>query len=182
MADFVVPNLCVRENLFLNPRAAGSRAPAFVRPAREHHAALQLGQEIGLRPNDPALPIEWLSGGNQQKVVLGRWLIFKARSASSRTRLWRGRRIQGGDLPSVRCRTAARRGDPAGFDRLEEVGKVCHRALVFDRGRVVAELGIGDMSAENLLAAASASIGQVEEALMRIEPDIESHRAGHAIA
>ena len=52
----------------------------------------------------------------------------------------------------------------------EEVEKVCHRALVFDRGRVVAELGVGDMSAENLLAAASASIGQVAEALTRIEP------------
>jgi ribose transport system ATP-binding protein len=60
----------------------------------------------------------------------------------------------------------------------EEVEKVCHRALVFDRGRVVAELGVGDMSAENLLAAASASIGQVAEALTRIEP----LQASHAIA
>ena len=183
MADSVVPNLCVRENLFLNPRAAGSRAPAFVRPAREHHAALQLGQEIGLRPNDPALPIEWLSGGNQQKVVLGRWLhlqgkvcIFEDPTAGvdvgSKAEIYR--------LFDV----ALQRGAAILLvsTDFEEVGKVCHRALVFDRGRVVAELGIGDMSAENLLAAASASIGQVEEALMRIEPDIESHRAGHAIA
>ena len=41
----------------------------------------------------------------------------------------------------------------------EEVAKVCHRALVFDRGRVVAELAAADLSVENLLAAASASIG-----------------------
>ena len=33
----------------------------------------------------------------------------------------------------------------------EEVAKVCHRALVFDRGRVVAELGAADLSVENLL-------------------------------
>ncbi|HXO01337.1 MAG TPA: hypothetical protein VN900_04725, partial [Stellaceae bacterium] len=40
----------------------------------------------------------------------------------------------------------------------EEVAKVCHRALIFDRGRVVAELGADDLSVENLLAAASANI------------------------
>ena len=43
---------------------------------------------------------------------------------------------------------------------------------------VTVELGVGDMSAENLLAAASASIGQVAEALTRIEP----LQASHAIA
>ena len=46
----------------------------------------------------------------------------------------------------------------------EEVAKICHRALVFDRGRVVAERG-ADLCAENLLAAASASVGQVQRAL-----------------
>jgi ribose transport system ATP-binding protein len=40
----------------------------------------------------------------------------------------------------------------------EEVAKVCHRALVFDRGRVVAELSATDLSVENLLGAASANI------------------------
>ena len=41
----------------------------------------------------------------------------------------------------------------------EEIAKVCHRALVFDRGRVVAELAASDLSIENLLAAASARVG-----------------------
>jgi ribose transport system ATP-binding protein len=35
---------------------------------------------------------------------------------------------------------------------------VCHRALVFDRGRVVSELSGDDLSVENLIAAASASV------------------------
>ena len=47
----------------------------------------------------------------------------------------------------------------------EEVAKVCHRALVFDRGRVVAELGADDLSVENLLAAASANIRRSRAAL-----------------
>ena len=42
----------------------------------------------------------------------------------------------------------------------EEVAKICHRAMVFDRGRVVAELDGEALSVENLLAAASAGVGR----------------------
>ena len=166
MADSLATNLCVRENLFLNLRASGSRAYSLIRPAREHEAASRVGQEIGLRPNDPALPIEWLSGGNQQKVVLGRWLHLQGKvyiledptagvDVGAKGEIYR--------LLDV----ALKRGAAILLvsTDFEEVEKVCHRALVFDRGRVVAELGVGDMSAENLLAAASASLGQMAEAL-----------------
>jgi ribose transport system ATP-binding protein len=179
MTDSVVPNLTVRENLFLNPFAAGSHGLSVIWPAREHGAASRLGQEIGLRPNDPALPIEWLSGGNQQKVVLGRWLHLQSKvyvfedptagvDVGAKAEIYR--------LFDV----ALKRGAAILLvsTDFEEVEKVCHRALVFDRGRVVAELGIGEMSAENLLAAASASIGQVAEALTLIEPI----QASHAVA
>jgi ribose transport system ATP-binding protein len=179
MADSVVPNLSVRENLFLNPFAAGLRAFSALWPTREHNAAFRLGQAIGLRPNDPALPIEWLSGGNQQKVVVGRWLHLQSKvyvfedptagvdvgAKAEIYRLFDVALMRGAAILLVST-------------DFEEVEKVCHRALVFDRGRVVAELGVGDMSAENLLAAASASIGQVAEALTRIEPI----QASHAIA
>jgi ribose transport system ATP-binding protein len=179
MTDSIVPNLCVRENLFLNLRAAGARAHSLTRPTRERNAAVRLGQEIGLRPNDPALPIEWLSGGNQQKVVLGRWLHLQGK-------------VYIFEDPTAGVDVGAKGEIYRLFDvalnngaaillvstDFEEVEKVCHRALVFDRGRVVAELGVGDMSAENLLAAASASIGQVAEALTRIDP----HHPSHAVA
>ena len=41
-------------------------------PSQEAQAAHNIG--VDLRPNDPHLPVEALSGGNQQKVVVGRWL------------------------------------------------------------------------------------------------------------
>jgi ribose transport system ATP-binding protein len=171
MADSMVPNLSVRENLFLNPFAAGLHALSALWPRREHGAAFRLGQDIGLRPNDPELPIEWLSGGNQQKVVVGRWLhlqskiyIFEDPTAGVDV----GAKAEIYRLFDV----ALKRGAAILLvsTDFEEVEKICHRALVFDRGRVVAELGVEDLSAENLLAAASASIGQVTEAMTRIEP------------
>ncbi len=174
----MVQNLSVRENLFLNPLAAGSHALRAIWPRREHGAARRLGQDIGLRPNDPELPIEWLSGGNQQKVVVGRWLHLKSKiyifedptagvDVGAKAEIYR--------LFDV----ALKRGAAILLvsTDFEEVEKICHRALVFDRGRVVAELGVEDLSAENLLAAASASIGQVTAAMTRIDP----LQAAHAI-
>ncbi|HET6469085.1 MAG TPA: D-xylose ABC transporter ATP-binding protein, partial [Geminicoccaceae bacterium] len=41
----------------------------------------------------------------------------------------------------------------------EEVAQICHRALVFRSGRIVAELGGADLSMERLIHAASLAAG-----------------------
>jgi ribose transport system ATP-binding protein len=166
VAESVVPSLSIRENLFLNPVAAGQTLVSYVAPDRESRAAFELGERIGLKPNDCSLPIEWLSGGNQQKVVVGRWLHLEASvyvfedptagvDVGAKAEIYRLFDIviqRGGTILIVST-------------DFEEVAKICHRALVFDRGRVVAELADDDLCAENLLAAASASVGQVQQAL-----------------
>jgi ribose transport system ATP-binding protein len=171
VAESIVPSLSIRENMFVNPLAAGRRLFSYLAPTREGRAARALGQNVGLRPNDPALPIEWLSGGNQQKVVVGRWLhlngklyVFEDPTAGvdvgAKAEIYR----------LFELALAAGAAILIASTDFEEVAKVCHRALVFDRGRVVAELAAADLSTENLLAAASASVGQVERELTKIEP------------
>jgi ribose transport system ATP-binding protein len=171
-AESIVGGLSIRENLFLNPVAAGRTIVSYVRPDQESRAASELGDRVGLRPNDCSLPIEWLSGGNQQKVVVGRWLHLDAR-------------VYVFEDPTAGVDVGAKADIYRLFDVVlqrgatilimstdfEEVAKICHRALVFDRGRVVAELAGDDLCAENLLAAASASIGQVQRALNAV-PEI----------
>ena len=149
----------MRENLFLNPLAAGRSLFSYLAPGRENRASRELGAQVGLRPNDPTLPIELLSGGNQQKVVVGRWLHLESK-------------VYVFEDPTAGVDVGAKAEIYRLFDvalqagaaiiivstDFEEVAKVCHRALVFDRGRVVAELGAADLSVENLLAAASARV------------------------
>jgi ribose transport system ATP-binding protein len=157
--DSIVPGLSIRENLFLNPLAAGLSLWSLLRPGREAREAAELGRKVGLRPNDPSLPIEWLSGGNQQKVVVGRWLhlggklyVFEDPTAGVDV---------GAKAEIYRLFDVALKAGAAILivsTDFEEVAKVCHRALVFDRGRVVAELAGDDLSVENLIAAASASV------------------------
>jgi ribose transport system ATP-binding protein len=174
--ESVVPNLSVKENLFLNPLAAGLGLLSFLPPRREHQAAQDLGRRVGLRPNDPNLPIELLSGGNQQKVVVGRWLhlsgkvyIFEDPTAGVDV---------GAKAEIYRLFDVALQAGAAIIivsTDFEEVAKVCHRALVFDRGRVVAELGAADLSVENLLAAASARVGRMGAYADRSETSGDRH-------
>ncbi|MGA4838653.1 sugar ABC transporter ATP-binding protein [Streptomyces sp. G45] len=43
--------------------------------SREREAARAATRELSLRPDNPSAPVRTLSGGNQQKAVLARWLL-----------------------------------------------------------------------------------------------------------
>jgi len=154
-----VPMLSVRENMYINPTAAGVSRFRYMAPGPETRAALELGSRVGLRPNNPAMPVEALSGGNQQKVVVGRWLhlqgklyIFEDPTAGVDV----GAKAEIYRLFNVAVQAGA--AILIVSTDFEEVANVCHRALVFDRGRVVAELAHETLSVNSLLAAASASV------------------------
>lgn len=158
MEESLAPSLSIRENAFLNPEAAGR--PWYVprSPAVEARLASELGEAVGLRPNDPDLPIEGLSGGNQQKVVVGRWLAT-------------GRRLLVAEDPTAGVDVGAKaeiyrliaRALESGLavvvvsTDFEEIAHICHRALVFNRGRIIAELAGPALTTEAVISAASAS-------------------------
>jgi ribose transport system ATP-binding protein len=161
VGESVMPGMTVRENFFVNQVMAGLHPLSVINPGRETSRAVELGNEVGLRPNNPALSIELLSGGNQQKVVIGRWLHL-------------GGKVYIFEDPTAGVDVGAKAEIYRLFDvalaagsviiiistDFEEVAKICHRTLVFSRGRVVAELGAADLSIENLIAAASAGVGR----------------------
>jgi ribose transport system ATP-binding protein len=161
VGESIIAGLSVRENFFLNPQAAGRGASTWLSPASERAAARRLGETVDLRPNDPNLAIELLSGGNQQKVAVGRWLNLKSKiyvfedptagvDVGSKAEIYK--------LFDVALKEGA--AILIVSTDFEEVAKVCHRALVFNRGQVVRELHADDLSVSNLLAAASAGVAR----------------------
>ncbi len=71
--DGIVGDLSVRENIMLAVQARRGWLRRV--PAKEVDQLVETYMtRFGVRPNDPDRPIKLLSGGNQQKVLLGRWL------------------------------------------------------------------------------------------------------------
>ena len=67
-------NESIINNLTVASLAKFSRA-SFVQRGDELTAATEQVEALDIRPHDPTRDVRTLSGGNQQKVVLGRWLI-----------------------------------------------------------------------------------------------------------
>lgn len=73
----VVPAMSVRDNLSLAWLRGHSRAGLV--PAEAGTLATEQIERLNIRPPDPGRAVGVLSGGNQQKVVLGRWLATEPR-------------------------------------------------------------------------------------------------------
>jgi ribose transport system ATP-binding protein len=156
--ESVALSLSVRENMFLNPFAIGRNLMSLLSPRAEAEKARDIGVDVGLRPNDPALAVEALSGGNQQKVVVGRWLTT-------------GRKVLIAEDPTAGVDVGAKseiyrliaRALESGLTVIvvstdfEEVAHICHRALVFSRGAIVAEIAQAELTTQSLIHAASAT-------------------------
>ena len=72
-ADGIVGELSVRENIVLALQARAGLWPC-IRPARQRELARHYIDLLGIRAADSDMPIALLSGGNQQKALLARWL------------------------------------------------------------------------------------------------------------
>ena len=138
--------------------AVSRRGPlSLLGTGKEKTMAWALGRRVGLQPNNPSLAIEAPSGGNQQKIVVGRWLDS-------------GRRLMITEDPTASAEVGAKaeiyhllfQALASGMGVLvvstdfEEVAAICHRAIVFSRGLPVAELTGAQLSTASLIQAASA--------------------------
>jgi monosaccharide-transporting ATPase len=74
----LVAELTVRENIILALQAARGWARPVPR-RRQDEIVRRYVTALSIRPADPDIPVANLSGGNQQKVLLARWLITEPR-------------------------------------------------------------------------------------------------------
>jgi galactofuranose transport system ATP-binding protein len=74
----IIADLTVRENIVLALQAKRGLAKPLSR-AEQEEIALRFIKLLDIRPPEPERPIGLLSGGNQQKVLLARWLATAPR-------------------------------------------------------------------------------------------------------
>ncbi|WP_406690271.1 sugar ABC transporter ATP-binding protein [Saccharopolyspora sp. ID03-671] len=153
----VVPLLGVHENLVLSEFSKVSSGPT-VSPGRVRRVAENLIARLSIATASLLTPIVNLSGGNQQKAVIGRWL-----HAGSRILLLdeptRGVDVQAKAEIYELVRELADEGAAVVFvsGELEELPLVCDRVLALRGGRVVEELIGEELTTDSVLAAAMAA-------------------------
>ena len=150
------PNLSVQENLFPNPTLILGSLLARLRRSVEEVQSRKLITQFDVNPPAPQADVQNLSGGNQQKVVLARWINLRL------PLLMLEEPTAGVDVGAKRqIYDILREQADAGVCVLvvstdfEEVANVCTRALVFRDGQVATELSGTALSVAGLLVAAS---------------------------
>ena len=148
--------LSLTENLFPNPQLTGRSAWSFTTPAAERQDTQARLEIFDVRPREAASLIDWLSGGNQQKVCIARWLEAKAKVVVLEEP------TAGVDIGAKLAIHAILRkaaADGAAVivvsTDLDEVAALCDRALIVSRGCVVSELVGAQVTMDELIAHSS---------------------------
>jgi simple sugar transport system ATP-binding protein len=135
----VVPEFSIRSNMTLPFMKFFSGPLGLIRHAQEQTAARHMVEQLGIKCESDATPISSLSGGNQQKVIVSRWLMQPSRV------LLLDEPYQGVDIRTrqdintyLRTQCQDRAVIVFAAD-LDEVLEVADRVLVINHGSLVGE-------------------------------------------
>jgi ABC-type sugar transport system ATPase subunit len=155
----VLPIRSVTENIFL-ARMALTRLGARIRPRKLLEGAREMIAKLSIRVASPAYPARSLSGGNQQKLIVGRWLLISPKV------LLLDDPTKGVDIGARReihvlLRQMAQDGCAVllSSSENEELLALADRIYVFYEGRITEELG-GDRRTEAKLVSAMLGVGR----------------------
>jgi ribose transport system ATP-binding protein len=154
--ESLASNLDVRENIYLNPAASGKRVLELISRTTELGEAQAAVKRFSIKTAGVEEPVATLSGGNQQKVVLARWMEAEVKL------LILEEPTIGVDVGAKAdiyhlLQLSLRKGLAVLLisSDFEEVERICHRALVFSRGQVAAEIPGHALTVAALTSAAS---------------------------
>lgn len=131
----LVQMLSTRANLVL------ANLSPFTSRGHEQPVVRRLVEQLGIKVPDTEQPVASLSGGNQQKVVVGKWLNTQPRVILF-DEPTRGIDVQAKQQIFQIMWDLSRQGISSIFvsSELEELTEVCHRILVMKHGTIIEEL------------------------------------------
>ena len=128
----------------------------LLRPSRESRELDAVSRQVALQCASPDSSVSRLSGGNQQKVLLARWLLLHPAI------LFLDDPTRGIDVGAkqdiyrmVEDLSAAGKAVLLVSSELPELLRCCHRILVLREGRLTAIFDGGDATQEKIMAAAT---------------------------
>jgi ribose transport system ATP-binding protein len=168
-AQAILHSQPVRWNMTLAACRAFAKAGWWMDDARENAAASPLGERLDVRAHSLDQPAGELSGGNQQKVVIARWLLrdcdvllfdepTRGIDVAAKAAVYR----------VLNELAAAGKAIVVVSSELPELMALCDRIAVMSDGRLVATFARGEWTEEAIVAAAfSAYAGRRDGARQR---------------
>ena len=151
----IVPPLSVAENLGLAALRRNTSV-GFVNRGQQREEAKEMIDHLSIRTPGPEQVIRYLSGGNQQKVVIGKWLLndSKVLIMDEPTRgIDVGAKVEIYELMNEL--TENRAGILMISSELPEVLGMSDRVLVMSQGRITGELSAEEATQENVMELAT---------------------------
>ena len=132
----MIAGLAATRNIALTHPGEGAAGP-FLRPRRMARVAQGWFDRLEVRPNDIHAPLIQFSGGNQQKVVLAKWLNAPALKVLLLDHPLRGLDVGAGAIVNRQIRAACAAGAAVVLipDTIEEALELADDILVLRDGR-----------------------------------------------
>jgi ABC-type sugar transport system ATPase subunit len=154
-AEGLMMSMSVRENASLATLDRFARL-GFLRHAQERRELEEVSRQVALHCPSAETCVSHLSGGNQQKVLLARWLLLRPEV------LFLDDPTRGIDIGAkqdiyriVEELSAAGKAVMLVSSELPELLRCCHRILVLREGRLMATFDAADATQEKIMAAAT---------------------------
>ena len=152
----LILEMTVRENMGLASLKQESPNGLFLNDAREGEITKQMIEQMRVKTPSEKQVVRYLSGGNQQKVVLGKWLAMEPKV------LLLDEPTRGIDVGAKQeiyglMEALAKRGVAILFvsSEMEEVLGMSDRTLVMHEGRITGELSRDQLSEEAIMQLAT---------------------------
>ena len=155
-----IPLLSVNKNVTLPNYDIVKKSGMVVSEKDEMKICQNAIHDVDIRPADPNKPVGLLSGGNQQKVVLSKWLARDLRVLIV-DEPTAGIDVGAKDEIYTILRQLAETGVVVIVvsSDLEELTRISHRILIMRKGRIVVEFSNGEITQADILTASSGLLG-----------------------
>lgn len=153
----LVLDFSVTENIMLNRHAR--RGKWLINSKKNALVSAELIKRVGVKTADADMPVKLLSGGNQQKVVIARWLnnvcdilIFdeptRGIDVAAKAEIYQlMRKLTENGISVIMISS-----------ELPEIIGICDRVLVFRAGHIVAELSEHEIDATTIMLHATGNV------------------------
>ena len=165
----LILEMAIFENLSL-PSLRRTQRSGFLNHAEERAISRRMFGELNIRAAGDRQAVQFLSGGNQQKVVLGKWLAMSPRL------LLMDEPTRGVDIGAKQeiyriMEQLAANGVAVLFvsSELEEIMGISDRAIVMHEGRITGELARCEFSEEAIMRLATGGAPILENSLAGAE-------------